>query len=736
MSANTKSCSPELNRRTLVASVLGSVFCLGIGSEGPAVGRPAVAGDSRASSFSAYLRINADGAVLITTPGVDLGQGSVNALPLILAEELDADWERVSVQLPRADPALASAVNGRQRTANSDSVLTYYDQLRQLGAAARTMLTAAAAERWGVSPAECTTAHGQVQHISSGRRLGYGALAAAAVEQPVPASPVLKAPADFKLIGRSPRRKDVAAKVTGEAVFGIDVELPGMLHAALRLPAEVGAELVRFDAAAVRRRRGVLAVVEVDRGVAVIADSFWRAKQAAEALDVEFGPGAITGLGSAELREQMQGELSSAEALPFPDVDTQVRPMAFRPLDRQVTLDALQAAPQTLDVEYEVPYLTHLTMEPPVCTARVTADNCEVWAPHQQPDKARQAAADAAGLAPEQVQLQVTRAGGGFGRKWELDFVRQAVQAAAAVPGRPVKLCWTREQDVAHDFLRPGFVTRTRVALDEQGITGMYSRISGQSVWRYQNKPMMPGMADPSVAALLIYDVYDFPGKYIDCVEAPWLIPVGLWRSVTLSQNSFFAESAVDEAAAALGRDPYEFRHAMLHRHPRLQAVLQAAAKRAGWTSALPQNRGRGIALSHGFDSICALVAEVTVVDDQLTINRLTCAFDCGLQIDPQNIRRQLEGGIIFGLSAALRGELNFRAGQAVESNFHNQPILRLPETPEIVIELIQGSDRPGGAGEAGVPAVAPALVNAIFAASQLRIRRLPLSRSGLQLAT
>lgn len=722
-----------LSRRTFLQAAAGTALLLGVRPDGSV----AAADTPEAGRFSAFLRIEPDGAIHITTPATEMGQGVHNSLPRILAEELDADWARVVVQMPTADRGLAGAISGRQRTANSDSVIVYYEQLRTLGATAREMLVLAAAERWSVPPAECVTAASEVRHSGSGRKATYGSLAAEASRQAPPQKPRRKDPADFRLIGKSLPRKDLQPKVDGKAVFGIDVALPGLLHGALRMPGQIGGTVVRFDPSSVLERRGVVAVVPVEGGIAVLADSFWRARQAAEALDVEFGPGPIAGLGTDEMRERLRASLTAddAAALPFPDVDTQTKPMAFRPLDREAARKALADAQDTLDLVYEVPYLSHLAMEPLVCTVLVTADSCRIWAPHQHPDTAREVAARITKLPLEKVRLDITFAGGGFGRKWELDFLRQTVEAAAAVPGRPVKLCWTREQDVAHDYYRPGFMARTQVALGSGGIQGMYSRIAGQSIWRFQGKPMLPGMGDPTVAALLVYDVYDFPGKYIDFVEAPWKIPVGLWRSVTLSQNAFFAESAIDEAAVALGRDPYEFRRELLHRHPRLRTVLETAARRAGWGTPLPPGHGRGIALSHGFESICVQVAEVAVEGDQLQIRKLVCAFDCGLQIDPDTIRAQLEGAMIFGLSAALRGEVTFKDGGAVESNFHDQPILRLPETPEIIIELIVGGTEPGGVGEAGVPAVAPALANAIFAASKRRIRRLPLSRGGLTLA-
>jgi CO/xanthine dehydrogenase Mo-binding subunit len=684
--------------------------------------------------FSAFLQITPDGTIRITTPSTEIGQGVHSNLPRIVAEELDADWARVEVVMPHADAAFVSPITGRHRTAASESVKIYYEQLRGVGAAAREMICAAAAQRWGVPPEECQTDASVVRHRASGRKASYGSLAAAAAAMPVPAAPRKKRPEEFKLIGKSIARKDLPDKVSGKTVFGIDVALPGMLHAALRMSPQVGGGVKRFEAGSVLKLPGVVAAVQVDGGVAVIADSFWRARKAAEALEVEFTPGPANGLDTETMRSRLRAALDDdAAAVSFPDIDTQAEPPKVRPLDRGTTERALASAARMLTLEYEVPYLSHLTLEPMVSTALVTADSCHVWIPSQQPDRGREAAAKITGLPLEKVRVDITFAGGGFGRKWELDFLRQSVQAAAAVPGRPVKLTWTREQDVQHDFYRPAYVARSRVALGDSGIAAMHSRIAGQSVWRFQGRPLIPGMADPTVASLLIYDIYEFPHKYIDHVDVPWNIPVGLWRSVTLSQNGFFAESAIDEAAVALGRDPYEFRRAMLERHPRIRKVLETAARRAGWGEPLPKGHGRGIALSAAFGSICAEVAEVSVENNRLRVHRLTCAFDCGRQIDPGTIRAQLEGGMIFGLSAALHGGVTFRDGAIVEGNFHDQPILRINETPAITIDLIDSDATPGGAGEAAVPAVAPALANAIYAASGQRIRRLPLSTSTLQ---
>ena len=735
-SADSTPRARAVSRRGFLQASASAALLLGLRLDGSVIASEREGQSEGDWHFSAFLEITPEGVIRITTPTSELGQGIHSNLPRILADELDADWADVEVVMPHADEAFVSPITGRHRTASSESVQIYYEQLRGIGAAAREMLCAAAATQWEVDPSECRTSNSVVSHPDTGRALGYGALAVAASALPVPSDPRKKRPEEFTLIGKVIERKDLNDKVTGRTVFGTDVVLPDMLHAALRMPAQAGGGVKRFDPESVMAMRGVVAVTEVDGAVAVIADSFWRARKAAEALEVEFTPGPADGLHTEDMRRTLLAYLDDDEAaISYPNLDTQTRPPQVTPLDRESTERAIAGAAKTLTLDYEVPYLAHLTMEPLVCTALVTADTCHLWVPSQQPDRGREAAASITGLPLEAVRMDITFAGGGFGRKWELDFVRQAVQAAAAVPGRPVKLTWTREQDVQHDFYRPAYVARTRVALEEKGIAGMHSRIAGQSVWRFQGRPPIPGMADPMAAGLLIYDIYDFPNKYIDYVDAPWNIPVGLWRSVTLSQNSFFAESAIDEAAATLGRDPFEFRMAMLGKHPRIRNVVETVARMARWGTPLPPGHARGIALSHGFGSICAQVAEVSVEDSRLTIQRLYCAFDCGRQIDPDMIRAQMEGGIIYGLSAALRGDINFRDGAVVESNFHDQPLLRINETPEIVIELIDSDHPPGGAGEAAVPAIAPALTNAIFAASGRRLRRLPLSASGFRLA-
>lgn len=722
-----------ISRRQFIKAGSSAGLLLGLGLRGRIVQAAAVPGEGL--NPSVFLHIRPDGTIRITSPTSELGQGAHNALPRILADELGASWSDVEVGAAYADSGFVAEMTGRQRTAASEAVKVYFDQLRLIGATARQMLCEAAAKEWGVPASECKAVNSRIHHEATGRTAAFGDLTVAAADLDVPETPRLKDPSEFTLIGKQIPRKDIHAKVNGEAVFGMDVMQPDMLHAAVAMPARFGARITGFNADAVKGMRGVHSVHAIDDAVVVVADSFWRARKAAEALELELDRSAAEALDSAAMESALREALADDEAaVQFPDIDTQAKQPGMLPLEKSVMEEAMSEAAQVLDLNYDVPYLAHLAMEPMVCTALVEEDFCHVWAPSQHPDGGHALVAELTGLPLEKVRFDITYVGGGFGRKFELDTVRQAVQTAMQVRGRPVKLTWTREQDVQHDFYRPGYAVRTRVALSDNGIVGMHSRISGQSVWRFQGKDQIPRTADPTAAALLISDIYDFPGKYIDFVEVPWRIPVGLWRSVTLSQNTFFAESAMDEAAIALSRDPYEFRRELLAPHPRIVAVLDAAARLADWNRERPPNHGLGIAVCQGFSSLCVQVVEVAVEGNDLQILQIACAFDCGLQIDPDTIRAQLEGGIIFGLSAALWGEINFDKGAVKEKNFNDQRILRLNEAPKILIELVESDASPGGVGEAGVPAVAPALANAIHAASGRRLRRLPFNRDNINL--
>lgn len=683
-------------------------------------------------AFSAYVEITPQNRVVVTCPQSEMGQGVHDGLPKIVAEELDADWSAVDVRLPWADDAFVNPITKRQRTANSESTMVYYELLRKAGATAREMLVAAAAVAWAVPVGECSTrGDSRVHHAASGRSSTYGELAAAAAAQPVPAAPKLKDPASFRLIGRATPRKDTPAKTDGSAVFGIDLRLPDMQYAALRRPTAVsGAKLLGFDRDAALRLPGVVDVVEIPDGIAVIAKSTWQARKAAEALEVRFDESATRGVDSDAIRKRMLAALDDDKAaLPG-------RP-AFggAPYDKAATLAALASAPVKREWTYEVPFLAHAALEPLVATALVTAERCEVWAPTQQPDRTREMMAKVTGLPADKCRLNVTFLGGGFGRKWEVDFVRQAVEVANKAKGRPIKLTWTREQDFQHDFYRPAHIVRTRVALGQDGaLLAMHSRTTGIGMWKFQGRPAIPGMGDIFALGLLINDKYAIPQKLADYVETPDPIPVGTWRSVSASMNTFFSESALDDVAAATKRDPLELRLSMLT-DPRAAGVLKLAAEKAGWGSKLPRGRGRGIALGVGFDSYCAQVIEVSVRAGKVKLEKITCAFDCGTAVDPRGVEAQVMGGIVWGLSAARDGKVTFKDGVAQQTNFHEGPVARIGEVPPIEIHLVPSTAKPGGAGEASVPPVAPALASAIHAATGKRPRRLPLVDAGVSLA-
>ncbi len=699
---------------------------------------PAAASAPTASSpFAAYVEIREDGAVRIVCPQIDIGQGVYDSLARIVADEMDADWATVVVVQPHADAAFHSPVSRRQRVGGSDSVMAYRDALRGVGAAAREMLIGAAAARWNVAPDTCSTEAGQVRHAASGRSLGFGELASEAAGRPVPQNPTLKSAAALRLTGRRLTRKDTPAKVEGTAVFGIDVREPDMVYAALRRSTSFGGRLLRFEAASVTSRPGVIAAVPLDDAVAVVADSWWRARQAAEALEVEFDESALRGLSSEGIGASLQRALDDdARAAEWPLLDFSSTPPKRVRADREALARAFARTDvRRVDAAYEVPYVAHLTLEPQVCVARVTAERCEVRAPIQQIDNARKLAASLTGLPLEQVRLDITFGGGGFGRRFELDSMEQTLRVAKALPGRWVKLLWTREQDLQHDFYRPAHAVRYRGVLDAAGnVLALHGRVSGQSIGGYKRmRPPTATLPDGAAVGGTIPDEYALGVTLAEFVEVGLPVPIGFWRSVAASHNGFFAESIVDELAHAARRDPWQFRRTLLAAHPRLLAVLDRAAKESGWETPPGRGRARGIAINAGFGSICAQVVQVAVRGKRIAIERITCAFDCGPMIDPGIVEAQIQGGIVWGLSAALDGETTIAAGSAVQSNFHTQPILRLPELPRIDVHLLQSEAKIGGVGESGVPPVAPALANAVFAATGRRLRQLPLRKSGLE---
>ncbi|WP_439533556.1 molybdopterin cofactor-binding domain-containing protein [Polymorphobacter sp.] len=707
-----------------------------IGSAGLAVA--AVAGGQAAwaagtpGALGAYVQLLPDGRIIIVTPGAEMGQGIANSLPKIIAEEMDADWSRVEVRLSGADPAFQSPVNKRQRSANSDGITSYYEAMRTVGATTRALLVAAAAARWGVDPATVEARDSRLTHRPTGRTLAFGEVAEAAAALPAPSAVALKDPASFRLIGKDLPRKDIPAKVRGTALFGMDVDLPGMLRATVRHSPVAGAKLLPVDPAPAMAVPGVVAVVPIDdEAIGVIARSYWAATRGAEALVLEAAPGPR--LGSDDIRQRLRGALDASDGvLPFP-VDY-TPPSSFDMGATPAEIDAaIAGAAHRFEVDYEVPFLAHAALEPLCGTALLTADACEMWLPSQAADVIPPLIAGIVGLPATAIKINRTHLGGGFGRKNERDFTRQVAILAKAVPGRPVMLIWPRDEDMRNDYYRPAFIARTRAGVAADGrILAMSSRIAGQ--------PMtsgaafrVKGMADGSVAGGLVPRTYRIDRRRIEAVEIEAPVKAGFWRSVSGSQNGFFSESMIDEIALKLGRDPLAYRLEILRDDPRGTAVLEAVGKRAKWGTPLARGRGRGVAYSAEWGTRCALVTEVSVTGRRLRVERITCAVDPGLAIDPDNVIAQIEGGLLFGLSAALAGEITLKDGAIEQSSFADYPVVLMAGTPPLDVFLVPSTARPGGVGEAGVPGVAPALCTAIHAATGERIRRLPIAANNFE---
>jgi CO/xanthine dehydrogenase Mo-binding subunit len=690
--------------------------------------------------FSVFLAIAPDGTVHVTGPQSEMGQGTHDGLAKILAEELGAAWDSVQIHLPSGDDGFRHPETRRHRTAGSDSISSYGDVMRRAGATAREMLIGAAADGWGVPAGQCLAAGSAVTHGPTGRRIGFGALAALALARPVPSSPSFKDRAQYTLVGRTIRRKDAPLKVTGRALFGLDVRMPGMLYAALCRSPTVAGRVTAFSRAAALALPGVVDAYPVSDGIAVLAKTTWHALRAARSLashaETRFDDSASATVDTAAMRVRLKAALDD-------DARAQLaRAPAGRSHDRAATEAAFAAAARQLEWTYEVPFLAHAAMEPLNATAWVTADAVKVWAPTQHPDGTRDLMATLTGLPRGACDLQVTFLGGGFGRKWETDFVRQAVEIARGRPGTPVQLTWTREQDFQHDRFRPAHMARSRAALDAQGrLLALHTRISGISMWRYQGRPAVPGLGDPFMTGGLIGDRYAIPAPYADFVDTPEPVPVGAWRSVAQSMNGFFAESTIDDIAAASGRDPLALRRELASADPRATAVLDRAAELIGWTSARTRpgrerkGRGLGIALTVGFGSWCAQAVEVRVRGRKVSIERIVAVVDCGQVIDPGSVDAQVSGGVLFGLSAAIDGRITFEGGAARETNFDTAPLLRFASAPTVEVEILRSDAASGGVGEISTPGIAPALAGALFAATGSRPRRLPLIDEGYSFA-
>ena len=678
----------------------------------------ALAQPHAATTFApnAFVRIGTDEQVTIIVNHSEMGQGVYTALPMILADELDADWTKVRFQPAPVDPAYNHPVFKMQMTGGSTSTWSSFDQFRQAGAAARAMLVAAAAQRWNVEPASCRTENGTVIHSASGRRLSYGRLAQAAARLTPPKEVALKDPKDFKLIGKALKRLDTPEKTNGKGIFGIDVKRPGMLTAAVARSPVFGGKLKSFNADKAKAIPGVRKVVEVPSGVAVVADGFWAAKRGRDALQTEWDEGPMGGFSSATQRQQ------------YVELTKQTGLVARKDGEGS---SALSSATKKVEAAYEVPYLSHAMMEPLNCAVELRADSCEIWTGTQFQTVDRQNAAQIAGLKPEQVQIHTTLLGGGFGRRANpvSDFVSEAVHVAKAA-GAPVKVIWTREDDMHGGYYRPMNYHTLAGGVDAQGNALVWSHhIVGQSIMTGTPFQMMiKNGIDPTSVEGAAELPYAIPNIAVEYHQTTVGVPVLWWRSVGNSHTAFARECFMDELAALAGKDPFEFRRKLLAKSPRDLGVLELAAEKAGWGSHLPAGRGRGIAVHASFESFTAQVAEVSVDSGgKVRVHRMVCAVDCGRYVNPGIIEAQMQGGAIFGLTAALYGELTFEKGRIQQSNFHDYPMLRINETPEIDVHIVQNNEKSGGIGEPGVPCAAPAVANAIFAATGKRIRKLPI---------
>jgi isoquinoline 1-oxidoreductase beta subunit len=695
-----------------------------------AISLPARGEDKASFTPNAFVRIDADNTVTVIVKHLEMGQGTYTGLPTLVAEELDADWAQIRAEGAPADAKRYANLSWgeAQGTGGSSSLSNSYEQMRKAGATARLMLVRAAAEKWNVPVEQITVAKGVISHSRTRKRAKFGELAAAAATQSVPADVKLKDARDFVFIGKAAlARTDAVAKATGAAIFTQDVQLPEMLTALVIHPPRFGAKLARFDAAKAQEMHGVEAVVAfetpVRSGVAVLAHDYWSAKKAREAVHVEWDESNALRLGSAEIMAQYQRLAATPGTVARNDGDIEA---------------ALKASARTFEAAYEFPYLAHAAMEPMNCVVRLGADGCEVWHGEQFQTVDQMALAGFLGLQPEQVKLNMVFAGGSFGRRANphSDFLLEAAAIARAIKGlAPVKLVWSREDDMRAGYYRPMYFHALQAGVDAAGrLTAWRHTIVGQSILTGTAfEPMMvkDGIDVTSVegAATLPYAVDNL---LVELHSPKIAVPVQWWRSVGSTHTAFSTECFLDEIARGIGKDPFELRRALLDKHPRHKGALELAAKQAGWGKPLARDRARGIAVHESFDTVVAQVVEVSRRKDAVHVDRVVCAVDCGVAVNPNIVAMQMESGIGFGLSAALTGAITLKDGAVEQSNFHDYPVLRMGEAPRIETHIVPSSGKPTGVGEPATPVIAPALANALAALAGRPFRSLPLSGQGL----
>jgi len=700
-------------------AIAGGGLVLAANVPGFAAGGAAAAPAAEAT-LNAWLRIGADNEVTIVVSQAEMGQGISTTLPAVLAEELGADWPHVKLETSPAHHDYRNPRINWQFTGNSESTSSFFALMRKMGAAAREMLIAAAAARWKVPPASCRAEKGRIVHAPSARTLRFGDVAGAAAQLAPPENPPLRPRSEWKLLGRSLPRVDNPSKIDGSALFGIDFVLPGMVYAAVKASPTFGGKVKRLDAASVTSRPGVIAAVPIPDGVAVVAKSFWAAKQALDALDVEFDDGPNAGLGHDDVMKLYRDAMASDQGWVL------AHPGA-----------AAAAGPPALTAEYQSQFLAHATMEPMNCTARVENGRCDVWAPTQGQELAQIVACQVLGLPPESVYIHRTFLGGGFGRRLLADFVAQAILVAKAV-GRPVKVIWTREEDMRHDFYRPAVLHGLRASFDSRGeLVEIAHRLVSPSILHLVSPPSVTDTMDPSCIEGLVETHYAVPSWKVESKLLKVPVPTSVLRTTGYGPNIFAVESFVDELAHRAGVDPLAYRQKLLRGSPRALKILAVLAERSGWGRPPADRRHRGVAFCEAFGTFIGHVVELSVAaDKRITIHRVVAAVDPGIVLDPDITVNAIEGGTAWGLSAALLSQITFERGRTVQSNFHDYAILRLPEMPPVEVQLVDGGATSlGGTGEVGPVTVVPALTNALFAATGERVRSLPIARHGYRLA-
>ena len=670
-----------------------------------------------ATAINGWVRVGSDNSVTIICHRSEMGQGTYTSMPMLVAEELEVDLGRVKIEMAGVDPMYINALLGGQLTGGSTSVRDAFDGLRKAGAQARTMLISAAAQEWKIAESDCRAENGMVIG-KSGKKLSYGQLAAKAAALPVPKEVALKDAKAWKIIGKPVKRLDTPAKVTGRAEYGIDVQLPGMLIASLAQCPVLGGKPLSVDDAKAKSMPGVKAVVKIDDGVAVVANSFWQAKSARDALNITWDNGKGATLSSVSISQGLKDALAkpAASLKKTGDVDK-----------------AMAGAAKKMEASYELPFLAHATMEPMNFTADVRADGCDIYGPTQFPQMAEGVAMQITGLPKEKVKVHTTFLGGGFGRRIDVDFIVQAIQISKAV-GKPVKLIWTREDDMTHDFYRPVSLNTISAGLDANGKpVAMKYRLTSPSVTARLFPVFVKDGIDPFMAEASV-SPYDIANTSVEMAIHDTGVRVGYWRSVSHALNCFANESFIDELASSAGKDPVAYRLAMLNgkEAERFRNVLNIATTKAGWGKA-PKGRFHGVALMEGYGTYVAQVAEVSIDKGAVRVHKVTCAVDCGTMINPDIVRAQVESSVAYGMSAVLLSKITFKDGKVEQSNFHDYPVMRMNQMPVVDVHLVASTEKPGGIGEPVVATCGPSVANAVFAATGKRVRKLPIEAADLK---